>query len=61
MYTSFMDFYAKIIDSKSWGEAVHTLMQWGPELFNSGFVRGEVFLNACDRKPLCRQKLHEHL
>lgn len=28
MYTSFMDFYAKIIDSKSWGEAVHPLMQW---------------------------------
>lgn len=27
MYISFMDFYAKTIDSKSWCEAVHTLMQ----------------------------------
>lgn len=56
-----MDSYAKIIDSKSWCEAVHTLMQRGPELFHSGFVRGEVFLNAPDRKIQCRQKLHEHL
>lgn len=61
MYTSFTDFYAKTIDSKSWCEAVHTLMQWGPELFNSGFVRGEMFLNARDRKIQCGQKLHEHL
>lgn len=61
MYTSFVDFYTKIIDSKSRCEAVHTLTQQGPELFNSGFVRGEVFLKACDWKALCRQKLHEHL
>lgn len=27
MYTSFKDFYAKIIHSKSWCEAVHTVMQ----------------------------------